>query len=100
MDESPDRCWLGVVVPKRHARRAVTRNLVKRQMRAQMAAAIAATRLPDRFPTGLWVLRLKVPFDKVLFRSASSAALHAAVRDELRQLLARAAVQGLAFSAS
>jgi ribonuclease P protein component len=35
--ESPDKGfprWLGCVVPKRHARRAVTRNLIKRQVYA------------------------------------------------------------------
>jgi ribonuclease P protein component len=29
--------WLGLVVPKRHARRAVTRNLIKRQIRTVVA---------------------------------------------------------------
>lgn len=87
MDElAPQGCWLGTVVPKRHARRAVTRNLIKRQMRsvmAQMAANLAS---------GLWVLRLKSPFDPAQFRSPASAALRAAAREELTALLQRASV--------
>lgn len=88
MDESPEPalqgCWLGTVVPKRHARRAVTRNLLKRQMRAAMQAHGA------QLPPGLWVLRLKQPFDRKSFVSASSEALRIAVRDELAVLFERA----------
>lgn len=88
MDDSPEPapqgCWLGTVVPKRHARRAVTRNLLKRQMRAVMQAHGAG------LPPGLWVLRLKSPFDRTQFRSASSEALRVAARDELAVLLQRA----------
>lgn len=75
-----DRRRLGLVVPKRHARRAVTRNLVKRQGRATFerhAAALAA---------GDWVLRLRAPFDSARFRSAASQALRALVRSELDTL--------------
>jgi ribonuclease P protein component len=71
-------------VPKRHARRAVTRNLLKRQMRAAMQAH------GPHLPPGLWVLRLKQPFDRKNFVSASSEALRLAVRDELAVLLQRA----------
>lgn len=76
--------WLGMVVPKRHARRAVTRNLIRRQMRALMQAHAA------ELPPGLWVLRLKAPFDPRQFPSACSQALRIAVRDELGVLLRRA----------
>ena len=79
----PTGCWLGLVVPKKHARRAVTRNLIKRQMRA----VVAGTALP----AGLWVLRLKAPFDRKLFTSPASAALQQVAHDELQQLLQRAA---------
>jgi len=34
VDDSPDQLWTGAVVPKRHARRAVTRSLLKRQIRS------------------------------------------------------------------
>jgi len=36
-----------------------------------------------------WVVRLRAPFDRKLFPSAASAALHAAVRHELDELWAR-----------
>jgi len=73
-----------MVVPKKHARRAVTRNLIKRQMRALMDSAGAG--LPD----GLWVLRLKAPFDRKVYTSPASAQLLQAARDELQLLLQRA----------
>ena len=81
---APDGRWLGTVVPKRHAKRAVTRNLIKRQMRALMTAQAGA------LPAGLWVLRLKAPFDPRQFTSAASAPLRACARDELCSLLKRA----------
>lgn len=80
-------CWLGLVVPKRHARRAVTRNLLKRQMRAVMEIQ-AETLAP-----GLWVLRLKAPFDRKQFVSPASEPLRSSVRDELALLLQRAAAR-------
>ena len=76
--------WLGLVVPKRHARRAVTRTLVKRQIR-NVAAACA----PQLEP-GLWVVRQRSPFDPKQFPSAASDALKAAARAELRTLFERA----------
>ena len=76
--------WLGTVVPKRHARRAVTRNLLKRQMRA------AVQDEADRLPPGLWVVRLKAPFDKQQFPSAASGPLRALARSELAALFQRA----------
>jgi len=80
--------WLGLVVPKRHARRAVTRTLIKRQMRAAMAEGACA------LPPGLWVLRLKSGFDLRDFPSAASDALRASARAELRLLIERAASAG------
>ncbi|WP_280153435.1 ribonuclease P protein component [Piscinibacter sp. XHJ-5] len=79
----PDRVWLGAVVPKRHARRAVTRSLLKRQIRA------AVGRQPH-LPAGLWVVRLRAPFAREQFTSAASAALSAVARLELDTLLADA----------
>ena len=85
VDDSPvEGWWLGAVVPKRHARRAVTRSLLKRQIRA------AVERHAPRLPAGLWVVRLRAPFDRAAFPSAASAALRAAARDELDVVLARA----------
>ena len=79
----PDR-WLGLVVPKRHARRAVTRTLLKRQIR-HVAAACARELEP-----GLWVVRQRSPFDPQQFPSAASDALKEAARAELRALFDRA----------
>ena len=85
MDDSPVAgWWLGTVVPKRHARRAVTRSLLKRQIRA------AVERHAPRLPAGLWVVRLRAPFDRTAFPSAASTALRAAARDELDIVFARA----------
>ena len=83
----PGERWLGLVVPKRHARRSVTRNLLKRQMRSLMDAQA------ETLPPGLWVLRLKAPFDRALFISPASDRLREAARDELSQLLRRAAAR-------
>lgn len=77
--------WLGLVVPKRHARRSVTRSLLKRQIRtavAQQSSSLAA---------GLWVVRVRAPFDRQRFVSAASEALRAEVRDELAGLVGAAA---------
>jgi len=76
-------CWVGIVVPKRHAKRSVTRQLLKRQIRAAFAER-------PGMPPGLWVVRLRSPFDRQKFPSAASDALRAAARAELAQLLDRA----------
>lgn len=80
--------WLGLVLPKRHARRAVTRSLLKRQIRAALAARGAG------LPAGLWVVRLRAPFDRAVFPSAASEALRLAARDELARLVSRPAAAG------
>ena len=77
--------WLGCVVPKRHARRAVTRNLIKRQVRA------AAQRVEDCLPGGMWLVRLRQPFAVSEFPSAASTPLRQAVRNELDRLFQKAA---------
>lgn len=81
----PDMLWWGVVVPKRHARRSVTRTLIKRQIRACVAAG------GPTLDAGLWVVRLRAPFDRQAFPSAASDALKAAARAELQALLGAAA---------
>lgn len=73
---------LGTVVPKRHARRAVTRSLIKRQIRA------AGLRHSARLGSGLWIVRLRAPFPRAEFSSAASTALKRAVRVELERLFA------------
>jgi ribonuclease P protein component len=88
----PQGCWLGYVVPKRHARRAVTRSLLKRQIRHIFADLPA-------LPPGLWVVRLRLPFDKREFPSAASDALRAAARAELLHLARKLAPQAPAPTA-
>jgi ribonuclease P protein component len=85
VDNSAAGCWFGCVVPKRQARRAVTRNLVKRHARAAFVQ-----HLPGLAP-GLWLARLKVGYPVAEFVSARSHALSKAVRGELDQLFAHAA---------
>lgn len=79
-----DRRRLGLVVPKRHARRAVTRSLIKRQGRAQFAAHAA------HLPGGDWLLRLRSPYAKTQFVSAASQPLRLAVHGEMKQLFSAA----------
>ena len=80
---APLGAWLGTVVPKRHARRAVTRSLLKRDIHAAFNGRVA------QLPGGLWVVRLRAPFDRSTFKSAASDALHRAASDELAQLMNR-----------
>ena len=76
--------WLGAMVPKRWARRAVTRNTIKRQIYA-VAAGFEA-----RMQPAAHVVRLRAAFDRKHFVSATSDALKDAVRAELQQLFAAA----------
>jgi len=85
VDKSVGHRWLGLVVPKRMARRAVTRQLLRRQMRAAMQRHAAM------LPAGMWVLRLRAGFDTRQYVSAASAALRRAARGELDALLDAAA---------
>lgn len=74
---------LATLVPKRHARRAVTRNLIRRQMRDMLRHDVGA-------PAACKVLiRLRAPFDARLFPAAASSALRVVVRAELQALLAQ-----------
>ena len=85
VDDLPGGRWIGCVVPKRHARRAVTRNLLKRQIRASFERHAA------QLPGGLWLVRLRAGFPVAQFVSARSTALAQAARAELDGLLAQAA---------
>jgi len=77
-----DPVWVGAVVPKRHAKRAVTRSLLKRQIYA------AAARHGQRLAPGLWIVRLRAPLDRARFPGAASTALRRDKRAELDALLA------------
>lgn len=74
--------WIGALLPKRWAKRAVTRNAIKRQI---------YTVIQDfelQLPAAAHVVRLRAAFDRKEFISASSDVLKRAVRAELRQLFA------------
>lgn len=81
VDDLSGRHWLGAVLPKRLARRAVTRNLLRRQIRAAVA------RHAGTLPGGLWVVRLRAGFAREIFPSAASGALREAARSELDHAL-------------
>jgi ribonuclease P protein component len=74
---------VAALVPKRHARRAVTRNLIRRQVR-EVVHADAALLVGCRL-----LVRLRAPFDLRHFPAAASPGLRAAVRCELKALLAQ-----------
>uniref|UniRef100_UPI004048DCF6 ribonuclease P protein component n=1 Tax=Limnohabitans sp. TaxID=1907725 RepID=UPI004048DCF6 len=77
--------WLGAMVPKKWARRAVTRNAIKRQIYN------VSERFVHRLPVAAHVVRLRSAFDRQHFISATSQPLKLAVRQELEQLFERAA---------
>lgn len=72
--------WIGAIVPKRWARRAVTRNTFKRQIYTVAQEHI------DRLRVAAHVVRLRAGFDRQQFPSATSPALRQAARAELQQL--------------
>lgn len=76
--------WLGAMVPKRWAKRAVTRNTIKRQIYS------VCTEFESSLVEGAHVVRLRTGFDRVQFISATSDALRLAVRIELLKLFERA----------
>ena len=76
--------WVGAMAPKRWAKRAVTRNAIKRQIYQVVQA------FEPRFPQAAHVVRLRGVFDRKLFISATSETLKLAVRTELEQLFGMA----------
>lgn len=74
---------VGVVIPKRWAKRAVTRNAIRRQVFQ------AWSEWSESLPCGTHVVRLRRSFPTAQFLSATSAQLQQAVRQELNQLFAR-----------
>jgi ribonuclease P protein component len=98
VDNIVPRWQLGVVVPKRHARRAVTRSMLKRLLRSGFERRRAARdRRKDGddnegrvgLPPGLWLVRLRAPFAVATFISADSPALRRAAAAEFDALLQR-----------
>jgi len=75
--------WMGAMVPKRWAKRAVTRNAIKRQI---FSVSVQFEPLLDQ---SAHLVRLRAAFDRVQFISASSTVLKESVRAELLQLFER-----------
>ena len=77
-----DTVWLGAMVPKRWAKRAVTRNAIKRQIYS------VSSQIVFDLPGAAHVVRLRAGFDRKQFVSASSDQLKDQVRQELIRLFA------------
>jgi ribonuclease P protein component len=77
--------WIGALIPKRWAKRAVTRNAIKRQIYT------VSQDFETQLPAAAHVVRLRAGFDRTQFISATSDALKRAVRGELQALFAQAA---------
>jgi ribonuclease P protein component len=79
--------WLGAMVPKRWAKRAVTRNMIKRRIYSlgEFASNGATAVKAD----AAYVVRLRSAFDPHLFKSATSQPLRLAVGKELSSLFAQ-----------
>jgi ribonuclease P protein component len=86
--------WMGAMAPKRWAKRAVTRNTIKRQIFA------VSCEFESMLPPAAHVVRLRCGFDRAQFISATSPALKAAVRLELQQLFAKATARQAQATAS
>lgn len=82
---------LGLVLPKKQARRSVTRSLMRHQAREAFRRHAPRVLAAGRHGPEVdgWVVRLRAPFDRKLFPSAASEALSAAVRQELDELWSR-----------
>ena len=80
---APGSVWIGAMVPKRWAKRSVTRNAIKRQIYS----------VSEEFEVSLeeraHVVRLRSSFVPARFVSASSDALKVAVRQELKLLFSQ-----------
>ena len=80
-------------MPKRWAKRAVTRNTIKRQI------LNVSSEFESALPMAAYVVRLRSSLNRAKFSSATSAALKLAVRTEL-MLLFSDATQALPASRS
>jgi ribonuclease P protein component len=83
----PTPSSLGVVLPKRLARRAVTRNALRRRIYAVAARASQAVSAEKPQPATQWVVRLARGWGEDELRSARNPAWCAHVCQELAQLL-------------
>jgi ribonuclease P protein component len=80
---SCDVLMLGALTPKRWAKRAVTRNLIRRQIHC------VSQEFASKLDPAAYVVRLRTTFDNKKFISASSDVLKRAVREELTQLFGK-----------
>ena len=76
--------WIGAMVPKRWAKRAVTRNAIKRQI-----YTVSADFLPHflNHSDSAFLVRLRREFSRKEFTSATSVYLKEAVRAEVAALM-------------
>jgi ribonuclease P protein component len=74
---------MGALTPKRWAKSAVTRNLIRRQIHA------VSHEVEKELKPTAYVVRLRATFSPQKFVSASSHVLKQTVREELKQLFAR-----------
>jgi len=79
--------WIGAVLPKRWARRAVTRQLLRRQI--ERAGRQIAAGVPGNGAVA-YVFRLRRDYPRSDFRSSASSQLKAAAFAEIGHLLRRA----------
>jgi ribonuclease P protein component len=77
---SQPEAWIGAMIPKRWAKRAVTRNLIKRQI-YNMAHRYEALLAPQAH-----VIRMRAGLDTKKFKSAASEQLKQEVRTEIEGL--------------
>lgn len=73
--------WIGAMVPKRWAKRAVTRNAIKRQIYNVSADSM------QNYPQAAFLVRLRREFSRKEFLSATSPQLKEAVRHEVQALM-------------
>lgn len=73
--------WIGAMVPKRWAKRAVTRNAIKRQIYTVSAD------FSNQYPTAAFLVRLRRDFSRKEFISAISEPLKQLVRAEVQALM-------------
>lgn len=79
-----EEVWIGAMAPKRWAKRAVTRNTIKRQIYSVSAD------FSRQLMVAAFVVRLRRAFDKKIFPSATSESLRQAVRAEIQALMTAA----------
>jgi ribonuclease P protein component len=82
--------WIGAMVPKRWAKRAVTRNAIKRQIYTVSADFLL------HYPRAAFLVRLRREFSRKEFTSATSVYLKEAVRAEVVALMQAGAAPSVA----